>query len=64
MSVNKSGFSALTEQEIPHLQGAHCFLHGHALLSNTFPPKLKKVLDFSAKTINWIKGGCSTSLPR
>jgi len=30
---NKSGFSALTKRDIPHLQGTHCFLHRHALAS-------------------------------
>ncbi|XP_076329566.1 protein FAM200C-like [Tachypleus tridentatus] len=53
---NKSGFFALMKQEIPHLQGTHCFLHRHALASKTLPPKLKKVLDNSVKIINWIKG--------
>jgi len=53
---NKSGFSALMKQEIPHLQGTHCFLHRHAFASKTLPRKLKKVLRLSVKTINWIRG--------
>ena len=56
MLGNKSGFFALMKQEIPHLQGTHSFLHRHALASKTLPPKLKKVLDTSVKTINWIMG--------
>ena len=53
---NKPGFFALMKQEIPHLQGTHCFLHRHALASKTLPPKLNNVLDISVKTINWIRG--------
>jgi len=44
------------KEEIPHLQGTHCFLQRHALASNTLPSKLTKLADISVKTINWIKG--------
>jgi len=37
MLGNKSGFSALLKQEIPYLQGTHCFLHRPALPSKTLP---------------------------
>ncbi|KAF2364252.1 hypothetical protein FHG87_004991 [Trinorchestia longiramus] len=33
-----------------------CFLHRYALVSKTLPLQLKKVLDISVKTINWIRG--------
>lgn len=56
MLGNKSGFFALMKQEIPHLQGTHCFLHRHALASKTLPLNMKKVLDFSLKIINYIRG--------
>ena len=56
MLGNKSGFFALLKQDIPHLQGTHCFLHRHALASKTLPSKLKNVLDISVKAINWIRG--------
>ena len=55
MLGNKSGFSGLMKQEIPHLQVTHCFLHRHALASKTLPPNLKKVLDSCVNTINWIR---------
>ena len=56
MLGNNLGFFASLKQEIPHLQGAHCFLYQHALASKTLLPKLKNVLDTSVKTINLIRG--------
>ena len=56
MLGNNLGFFAWLKQEIPHLQGTHCFLHRHALASKTLLPKLKNVLDPSVKTINLIRG--------
>ena len=56
MLGNNSGFFALLKQEIPHLQGTHCFLHRHVLASKTLLPKLKNVLDTSVNTINLISG--------
>jgi len=56
MLGNKSGFSSLMKQEIPHLQSTQCFPHRHALASKNLPPKLTNVLDISVKTINRIRG--------
>ncbi|KAF2356022.1 hypothetical protein FHG87_013220 [Trinorchestia longiramus] len=53
--LEKNQFFALMEQEIPQLQGTVCFLHRHSLPSKTLSPQLKKVLDISVKTINWIR---------
>ena len=63
MLGNNSEFFALLKQEIPHLQGTHCFLHRHALASKKLLPKLKNVLDTSVKTINLIRGSCSEPPP-
>ena len=49
---NNYRFSALIEQEIPHLQVILCFFHCPALASKALPLTLKKVLDNSVKIIN------------
>ena len=56
MLEHKSRFFALMKQEIPHLQGIHCFLHRHALATKTLSLSLKNVLNICVKTINWIRG--------
>ena len=55
MLGNNSGSFALLKQEIPHLQGTHCFLHRHALASKKLLPKLKNVFNTSVKTTNLIR---------
>ena len=44
----------LLNQDNPHLQGTHCFLYRHDLISKTLPSKLKNDIDSSVKTIKWI----------
>jgi len=60
---NKSRFSAMMRHEILHLQVTHCFLHHHALASQTFLPKSKNLFDNSVKKHQLATGLCSKSPP-
>ena len=46
LEINKSGSFALLKQDIPQLEGTHCFLHRHTLALKTQHSKIKNSLIF------------------
>jgi hypothetical protein len=55
MLANTSGFATLVKKEAPHIVVTHCFLHRHALATETLPTTLKEVLSTSIKLVNIIR---------
>ena len=50
-----SGFASLVKKEVPHIIETHCFLHRHALASQTLSLTLKEVLSTSVKVVNFVR---------
>ena len=55
MFLRLEGFVALAKQKNPVIVFTHCLLYREALISKSLVPKLKKVLDKTIKTANYIK---------
>ena len=49
------GFQTLVKEKSLNVTGAHCCIHGQALMVKTLPDQLKNVLDDVVKAVNFIK---------